>query len=139
MRSSNGSFAIPVLAGSTDEKGETMMFNRFRAAVLPLLVCGFAQAQAPGAAPAKPDSSAIQTLIQKTRKAGGPRWEETVHFFCEAPRANSATDPLIEPTKIFDNVYAIGNQGTVAYVIQTSAGLLMKALATLRPSGKSES
>ena len=102
-----------------------MMFNTFKVGILPLLFCGFVQAQAPAAAPAKPDSSAVQALIQKTRKAGGARWEETVHFFCEAPRANSTSDPLIEPTKIFDNVYAIGNQGTVAYVIQTSAGLLM--------------
>ena len=29
------------------------------------------------------------------------------------------------PTKIFDNVYAIGNSGTTVYVIQTSDGLLM--------------
>ncbi len=52
-------------------------------------------------------------------------WAEEEHFFCEAPRANSPNDPPIEPTKIFDNVYVIGNQGTVVYVIQTSAGLLM--------------
>ena len=32
---------------------------------------------------------------------------------------------MIQPAKIFDNVYAIGNVGTVAYVIQTSAGLMM--------------
>jgi len=50
---------------------------------------------------------------------------EEEHFFCEAPRANSPNDPPIQPSKIFDNVYAIGDQGTVAYVIQTSAGLLM--------------
>ncbi|HEX4134286.1 MAG TPA: MBL fold metallo-hydrolase [Bryobacteraceae bacterium] len=29
------------------------------------------------------------------------------------------------PTKIFDNVYVIGNSGTAVYVIQTSAGLMM--------------
>jgi metallo-beta-lactamase class B len=38
---------------------------------------------------------------------------------------NRPDDPPIEPTKIFDNVYVIGNQGTVAYVINTSDGLLM--------------
>ena len=48
-----------------------------------------------------------------------------MHFWCEAPRANRADDPVIQPAKIFDNVYAIGNVGTVAYVIQTSAGLMM--------------
>ena len=77
------------------------------------------------AAPAKPDSERVKALIEKAKKAGGPMWAEEEHFFCEAPRANSPNDPPIEPTKIFDNVYVIGNQGTVVYVISTSAGLLM--------------
>ena len=95
-------------------------------------LCSFAftallEAQGPGAAsqPAKPDSPAIQALVAKAKKAGGPMWAEEAHFFCEAPRANSPNDPPIEPTKIFDNVYVIGNQGTVVYVIETSDGLLM--------------
>ena len=86
---------------------------------------GVAFAQPPAQAPAKPDSDAVKALIEKAKKAGGPMWAGEEHFFCEAPRANSPNDPPIEPTKIFDNVYVIGNQGTVAYVIQTSAGLLM--------------
>ena len=58
-----------------------------------------------------------------------------MRFWCEAPRANRADDPVIEPVKIFDNVYAIGNVGTVAYVIQTSAGLMMiDALGRIRSS-----
>jgi len=73
----------------------------------------------------KPDSEAVKGLIEKAKKAGGPVWADEEHFFCEAPRANSPNDPPIEPTKIFDNVYVIGNQGTVAYVISTSDGLLM--------------
>jgi metallo-beta-lactamase class B len=73
----------------------------------------------------KPDSDAVKTLIEKTRKAGGPMWSEEVHFFCEAPRPNRPDDPVIAPTRIFDNLYAIGNSGTVAYVVKTSDGLLM--------------
>jgi metallo-beta-lactamase class B len=84
-----------------------------------------ALAQAPAAAPAKPDSPAVQALVEKTKKAGGTQFGEAAHFWCEAPRANAATDPPIPPTKIFDNVYAIGNEGTVVYVVQTSAGLAM--------------
>ena len=84
-----------------------------------------AQGQAPPPAPAKPDTPAITARIEGLRKAVGPRWATAVHFYCEAPRANAATDPAIEPTKIFDNVYAIGNIGTTVYVIRTSAGLLM--------------
>jgi hypothetical protein len=34
-------------------------------------------------------------------------------------------DPAIPPTRIFDNVFAIGNSGTTVYVIKTSSGLLM--------------
>jgi metallo-beta-lactamase class B len=82
-------------------------------------------AQAAAPAPAKPDSPAITARIEQLRKAAGPQWATAVHFYCEAPRANAATDPPIEPTKIFDNVYAIGNVGTTVYVIRTSAGLLM--------------
>ena len=79
----------------------------------------------PGGAPAKPDSPAITQSIEALRTKVGPKWAYAVHFWCEAPRANRADDPVIEPARIFDNVYAIGNIGTTAYVIRTSAGLLM--------------
>ena len=89
--------------------------------MLSALPC-FALAQAPEA---KPDSAEVKALIEKAKKTGGTMFADEAHFFCEAPRPNSPNDPPIEPTKIFDNVYVIGNQGTVVYVIQTSAGLLM--------------
>jgi len=83
-------------------------------------------AQQPGAQPpAKPDTPEIKALIDATRQAAGPRWAYAVHFWCEEPRPNRADDPPIEPTKLFDNVYAIGNTGTTVYVIRSSAGLLM--------------
>jgi metallo-beta-lactamase class B len=81
--------------------------------------------QPPPQRPAKPDSPAVSTLIEQTRNAAGPAWAYAVHFWCEAPRGNRADDPVIPPTRVFDNVYAIGNTGTTAYVIRTSAGLLM--------------
>jgi metallo-beta-lactamase class B len=84
-----------------------------------------AYAQAPAQAPPKPDSPQVQAMLDNARKTAGTQWADEEHFFCEAPRANAATDPPITPTKIFDNVYAIGNQGTVVYVVRTSAGLLM--------------
>jgi metallo-beta-lactamase class B len=74
---------------------------------------------------ARPDTPEIKALIEQTRKAVGPRWSYALHFWCEEPRANRPDDPVIQPTKIFDNVYALGNVGTTVYVIQTSAGLLM--------------
>lgn len=85
---------------------------------------GLLKTQAPPTA-AKPDSEQVKALIEKAKKTGGQMWAYEEHFFCEAPRANSPNDPPIEPMKIFDNVYVIGNQGTVAYVIETSDGLMM--------------
>jgi metallo-beta-lactamase class B len=87
----------------------------------PLLVGG----QQPPTAPPAPDSPAVVKQIASLKAKVGPRWQDTVRFWCEAPRANRPDDPAIEPTQIFDNVYAIGSIGTVAYVIRTSAGLLM--------------
>ena len=82
-------------------------------------------AQAPAQTPPKPDSPEVQAMLEKARKTAGTMWADEEHFFCEAPRANAATDPPIKPTRIFDNVYAIGNIGTTVYVVKTSAGLLM--------------
>ena len=76
-------------------------------------------------APAKPDSPAISATIEKLRRDVGPRWAYAVHFWCEEPRANRPDDPPIPPTKVFDDVFAIGNSGTTVYVLRTSQGLLM--------------
>jgi metallo-beta-lactamase class B len=84
-----------------------------------------AAAQQPPAAPAKPDPPEIVAMIEQAKKAAAPEFTEAVHFWCEAPRANRPDDPPIAPTKIFDDVYAIGNSGTTVYVVRTSAGLLM--------------
>jgi metallo-beta-lactamase class B len=100
-----------------------------RCAVIMFVMCAAAARvgaqQTPSPAPAKPDSPAIVEQLDRLKKSVGPRWADAVHFWCEAPRANRADDPVIQPAKIFDNVFAIGNVGTVAYVIQTSAGLMM--------------
>ncbi len=81
-----------------------------------------ASAQAPASAP---DSPAVQAIVARAKAVAGTAWAEAAHFFCEAPRANSPGDPPIAPTRIFDNVFAIGNAGTVAYVIRTSSGLVL--------------
>ena len=98
-----------------------------RCAIIVAVMCAAVPvaAQQPPAAPAKPDTPAIIEQLDRLKKSVGPRWADAVHFWCEAPRANRADDPVIQPSKIFDNVYAIGNTGTVAYVVQTSAGLMM--------------
>jgi len=101
------------------------MLHRLRAAIgMALWFVGVATSLAQAPEP-KPDSPAVQAIIARAKATGGAMWAEEAHFFCEAPRANSPNDPPIEPARIFDNVAVIGNSGTVAYVITTSAGLVM--------------
>jgi len=75
--------------------------------------------------PPKPDSPDVTAMIERLRRESGSRWAYAVHFWCEEPRANRPDDPPIPPTKIFDDVFAIGNSGTTVYVIRTGQGLLM--------------
>ena len=76
-------------------------------------------------APSKPDSPQVKALVEKAKKDGGTMWATEAHFFCEDPHANSLNDPFLEPTKIFDNVYALGRAGTTMYAITTSAGIIL--------------
>ncbi|MDP9112511.1 MAG: MBL fold metallo-hydrolase [Acidobacteriota bacterium] len=92
--------------------------------ILALALPWCTKAQAP-AAPAKPDSAQVKAMLEKTKKTAGTMWAEEEHFFCEDHHGIAPSDPPITPAKIFDNVYTIGNAGTVVYVIQTSDGLLM--------------
>ena len=63
---------------------------------------------------ARLDSQQVKEYLEKARAIAGAQWAPAFQFFCVEPRANSNDDPPIEPSKIFDNVYAIGNTGTVA-------------------------
>jgi len=82
-------------------------------------------AQAPPQPVAKPDTPDVTRAIERLKQKAGPRWADAVHFWCEAPRANRPDDPTIPATKIFDDVFAIGNSGTTVYVLRTPAGLIM--------------
>lgn len=59
------------------------------------------------------------------KRMAGAAWAPAYNFFCVAPRANAATDPPIQPTKVFDNLYAIGDAGTTAYALVTSQGIIL--------------
>ena len=102
-----------------------MSLVRLAAPLLLSSVAAAIAAQQPPPAAAKPDTADVKTMIDGLRATVGPRWGDAVHFWCEAPRANRSDDPPIPPTRIFDNVFAIGNSGTTVYVVRTSAGLLM--------------
>ena len=107
-----------------------MMSSRALAhSILALSVAGTAMAQAPQApvAPPKPDTPAVLRHVDAARKAAGTEWTQAVEFICSADqsRANRPDDPEIEPTKIFDNLYAVGRTGTVVYAITTSEGVVL--------------
>src|SRR5437870_2968529 len=95
----------------------------FAAAVLSGTLAGQA-AQAP--AP-KPDTPAVTRHVEAARKAAGADWLHAVDFICNANQNDPnnfpwPNDPLIEPTKVFDNAYVFGRTSTVVWAIPTSAG-----------------
>ena len=76
---------------------------------------------------AKPDSPEVQQLLEAAKKSAGTEWAEAFDFICalNAGRANSPTDPVIEPTKVFDNLYVIGRTSTAVWAVTTSAGIVL--------------
>jgi metallo-beta-lactamase class B len=84
-----------------------------------------AVAQAPAPAPA-PQSARVAAIVDRAAAAAGREWGEAVEFFCgNAGRANRADDPEIEPTRVFDNLYALGRTSTVVWALTTPDGILL--------------
>src|SRR5262249_4413069 len=88
-----------------------------------------ASAQAPAPAAPKPDNAQSRLHIDAAKKIAGNDafLMNPYNFFCipANTRANNANAPELEPVKIFDNVYAVGNSETVVYAITTSDGIVM--------------
>lgn len=65
--------------------------------------------------------------IRDARQAAGKEWSATADYFCieGAATPNSADHPLIEPVRLFDNLYAIGRTSTVVYAITTTEGIIL--------------
>ena len=98
---------------------------RTRLLVACLSSCAIAVLSAQQAPTNKPDTPEVTQMIERLRHEVGPRWVYALHFWCEEPRANRPDDPSIPATKIFDEVFVIGNSGTTLYVIRTARGLVM--------------
>lgn len=82
-----------------------------------------ASAQPP---PAPADSAAVAAIVARARAAAGSEWSEAVDFFCgTAGRPNRADDPEIEPTRVFDNLYALGRNSTVVWALTTPDGIVL--------------
>src|SRR5262249_13858096 len=77
----------------------------------------------------KPDNPQSLAHIDAAKKMAGNDTflQSPYNFFCipANTRANNANAPELEPIKLFDNVYAVGNSETVVYVITAPEGLLM--------------
>jgi metallo-beta-lactamase class B len=76
---------------------------------------------------AKPDSPEVRQLLDEAKKNAGAEWGEAFEFICalNAGRANSPTDPVIAPTKVFDNLSVIGRTSTAVWAVTTSAGIVL--------------
>lgn len=103
--------------------------GRVASPLISLLLPLFAAAQTPPpveqASAKKPDSPEATAHVAKAKQIAGTEWAGEAHFFCEAPLATDANAPVIEPTKIFDNVYAMGRAATVTYAIATPGGIIL--------------
>ncbi len=93
-----------------------------------LALAGAAQAQAPQPYPSfgPADWSAFKSHVDKAYATAGQTWKPTADYFCTPGQAaNKVTDPTIQPAKIFDNVYVMGDLGTVVYAITTPNGIVL--------------
>jgi metallo-beta-lactamase class B len=102
---------------------EGLMTRHRSACLLAGLAASVASAQPP---PAAPDSPAVAAIVARARAAAGDEWGDAVEFFCgNSGRPNRADDPLLEPTRVFDNLYALGRTGTVVWALTTPEGILL--------------
>jgi metallo-beta-lactamase class B len=91
------------------------------ASLLATAVATAAVAQAPAA-----DSARVTAIVDRAVSAAGSEWGQAVDFFCrDAGRANRADDPEITPTRVFDNLYALGRTSTVVWALTTPDGILL--------------
>ena len=106
----------------------------------PIIVCaGFcvmlsltslAYGQGRGAVePPHPDNAQSLAHVQAAKKIAGNDVLLTgpLNFYCVPTnqRGQNNNAPDLEPVKLFDNLYALGNSETVVYAISTSEGLVL--------------
>jgi len=102
------------------------MLQRFCTSLLAGAVGAAAVAQAPAPTPATADSPAVTAIVDAARTAAGSEWGEAVEFFCgNSGRPNRADDPEIRPTRVFDNLYALGRTSTVIWALTTPDSILL--------------
>ena len=83
-----------------------------------------------GAPPSnRPDNPQSLAHIEAAKKTAGDDafLANPYNFFCVAgnARAQNNNAPDLDPTKLFDNVYAVGNSETAVYAVTSSEGILL--------------
>jgi metallo-beta-lactamase class B len=77
----------------------------------------------------KPDNPQSLAHYAAAKKIAGadPVLAPAYNFFCIPAniRADRADAPELTPTKVFDNLYAVGHEETVVYAITTSEGIIL--------------
>ena len=106
------------------------MPNRLRSIPATLLVVSCTIGiQAQRGQPPRPDNPASLAHLKTARSlAGNDAFLALPHnFFCVAGNARAQNNgaPDHEPTKLFDNVYAVGNSETTVYALTSSEGIVL--------------
>jgi metallo-beta-lactamase class B len=79
--------------------------------------------------PPRPDNPQSLAHIEAAKKIAGndPFLANPYNFYCVAGKARAQNNnaPDLEPAKLFDNVYAVGNSETAVYALRTSEGIVL--------------
>ena len=72
-------------------------------------------------------SQAPAEVLAEAQELAGSEWRTTVEFLCgpDPQPGNAAETAVMEPTQIFDNLYAFGRSGAVVYAITTTEGIIL--------------
>src|SRR5437588_3013393 len=79
--------------------------------------------------PPHPDNPQSLAHVQAAKKIAGndPLLSGPLNFYCTPSnqRGQNNNAPDLEPVKLFDNLYALGNSETVVYAITTTAAVVL--------------
>ena len=79
--------------------------------------------------PPRPDNAESLAHIDAAKKMAGndPFLANPFNFYCVPGKARAQNNaaPAMEPVKLFDNLYAVGNSETAVYALTTSKGLVL--------------
>jgi metallo-beta-lactamase class B len=102
----------------------------FQGVMLLTAVAAYAQRGGPGApqAPRPDNAQSLAHIDAAKRIAGGDSFlANPYNFFCVAgnARAQNNNAPDLDPARLFDNVFAVGNSETAVYAVTSSDGIVL--------------